>query len=188
MAQTVLAAESLRRLFQVLYPETLEPEEQSHLYAVLDAARNPWIYRALHEHEGTVAIRCLYQGEMAERLSEVAPYLVQLERTAPFTRWLLEGGWGQSWGIFIRSAARFDEVRRQLRKLTVVGTEDGKSLLFRFYDPRVLRVFLPMALPDQLRQMFGDVVERYIVEEESGNATLEFTRKGGQLQMVKRAL
>jgi hypothetical protein len=185
MARPVLAPDALRRLLQVLYPDAADQEPPSQLYAVLDAARDPAIYRALYDYEGAVTIRCLYQGDMAQRLSEVAPYLVQLDRTGPLTSWVLEHGWGQSWGILVRATAPFDEVRRHVRKFTVVSTEQGKSLLFRFYDPRVLRVFLPVATPDQLRQMFR-TVQHYIMDDEEGNGVVEYSMAGETLNTVRQ--
>lgn len=168
MARPPLAPDAVRRLLRALFPEPADPETPARVYAVLDAARDPAIYRALYDHEGEVPIRCLYQGDMAIELCEVAPYLVELDRDSPFTAWLLEHGWGDAWGIFVRSTQPFDDVRRHLRKFTVVATEDGRSLLFRFYDPRVLRIFLPIATPDQMKQLFGDVVEKYLCEGEEG--------------------
>ncbi len=187
MASPVMGPDSLRRLLQVLYPEVGVHQAPLHLYAVLDAARDPAIYRALYDREREVPIRCLYQGDMAQDLSEVAPYLVQLDREAPFTTWLLENGWGQSWGILVRSAEPFDDVRRHFRKFTVVNTETSKTLLFRFYDPRVLRSFLPIATPDQRRQMFRSV-ERYIVESETADAATEFLVLKDGLRVVRREL
>ena len=164
MSAEPLSPEALRRLLQSLYPEPADPERPLFLYAVLDAARDPAIYRALYDNEGEVPIRCLYQGDLAEDLAEVAPYVVELDRDAPFTTWLLENGWGKSWGIFVRSHLPFDEVRRHLRKFTVVSTEAGKSLLFRFYDPRVLRMFMPIATEGQKKKLFAGV-EAYLVED-----------------------
>lgn len=183
MAHPPLAPDTLRRLLQALYPEPVDHGAPSRLYAVLDAARDPAIYRALYDHEGALPIRCLYQGDMAVELSEVAPYLVQLDREAPFTSWLLENGWGQSWGILVRSAESFDEVRRHFRKFTVVSTEAGKSLLFRFYDPRVLRMFLPIATPEQLKQLFG-IIERYVMEGDVNLNVRSFLFDNGALKTI----
>ncbi|MEI8394317.1 MAG: DUF4123 domain-containing protein [Rhodospirillaceae bacterium] len=188
MVTPALAPDAVRRLFQVLYPEPFNPEAPSFLYAVLDAARDPAIYRALYDHEGEVPIRCLYQGDLAQELSEVAPYLVQLDREAPFTAWLLENSWGNSWGILARSPELFDEVRRHFRKFTIVSTEAGKSLLFRFYDPRVLRNFLPIATPDQVQQLFG-VIEKYVLEDEDrGTGVTEFTGSSGMATSMKQKI
>ena len=177
--------EFLRRLLQYLYPEAADTAAPSYLYAILDAARSPAIYRALFDHEGKVPIRCLYQGDLAEELAEVAPYLVQLNRDSPFTVWLLDQGWDQGWGILARSPHPFDEVRRHFRKFTLVSTEAGKSLLFRFYDPRVLRLFLPTATPNQLRLLF-EGVERYVVED--GESVVEFARCGEEIRIARREL
>ena len=43
---------------------------------------------------------CLYRGELQPDMAEVAPYLVKLDRDAPFTDWVLDRGWGNHWGVF----------------------------------------------------------------------------------------
>jgi hypothetical protein len=41
-------------------------------------------------------------------------------------------------------------------------------MLFRFYDPRVLRVYLPTCWPGELTRMFGPV-ESFVMESAEGN-------------------
>ena len=48
-----------------------------------------------------------------------------------------------------------------------VADEDGQTFFFRFYDPRVLRAFLPTCSPSQLTDFFGPV-RAMIVESEGG--------------------
>ncbi len=151
------------------------------LYALLDAARDPAIYRKLRDLAANEEIACLYQGEAAEELAAVGPYLVRLGPRKDVFDWLWDKGWGRSWGIFLWSAAGFAEVRAHFRKLTKVKTEDGQMLLFRFYDPRVLPIFLPTCTPAQIEEMFGPVM-RYFVETESGTILEEFTHAAGALQ------
>jgi len=39
----------------------------------------------------------------------------------------------------------------------VVKDERGNRLVFRYYDPRVLRVYLPTCSPSELRTVFGPI-------------------------------
>ncbi len=41
-------------------------------------------------------------------------------------------------------------------------------MLFRYSDPRILRVYLPTCLPDELEQMFGPVTA-YVMESEDAD-------------------
>ena len=56
----------------------------------------------------------------------------------------------------------------------LVQTEDGKQLYFRFYDPRVLRLYLPTCTPEEVRRSFGPV-GCYLLEDEDPKTLLRFT-------------
>jgi hypothetical protein len=56
----------------------------------------------------------------------------------------------------------------------MVYDETGKPLYFRYYDPSVLRVFLPTCSADELRSLFGPIV-RYMVEEKDANALIVYS-------------
>lgn len=146
-------------------------------YALLDGARDP----AVHEwitSSGAPA-RCLYIGDLDPALARVAPYLVRLQRTAPPSRALLERAWGDAWGVFVRSTATPEALHRHFRRLLRVRDERGVRMLFRFYDPRVLRTYLPTCRAEELDQMFGPV-ERFFVEAEEAHI-LEFRNDRGVL-------
>ena len=55
----------------------------------------------------------------------------------------------------------------------MVYNEDGKPLYFRFYDPRVFRVYLPTCNESELEIIFGPV-SRYLVESEDVGEMAEF--------------
>ncbi len=49
-------------------------------------------------------------------------------------------------------------VRRHLRRFLMASTEESsKRMYFRYYDPSVLRDFLPLANPLQKSQLFMEV-------------------------------
>lgn len=142
------------RLLGALFPP---PPEQGQpgidLYAVLDGARDARIYPAVYESR--LDRECLFSGDIPHDLAEAAPYLVRLSREAPFSRWLLEEGFGRSFGIFAWARADMETLRRHFRRILQVRGEGGKRLFFRYYDPRVLRVYLPTCSLSDLREVFG---------------------------------
>ncbi|MCP4622596.1 MAG: DUF4123 domain-containing protein, partial [bacterium] len=146
--------------------------------AVLDAARDRIIYPRLAESVNEKV--CLFMGDQALELATVAPYLVALDADDPFTQWILDHGWGNSWGIFAESDASFKAMRNHLRKFLKVMDEDLRSLYFRYYDPRVLRVFLPTCDPEQLETMFGPVA-RYYAEAEDADTAIQYSLRDGKL-------
>lgn len=126
------------------------------LWAVLDAARDPRIVQVLDECVDDA--RSLYEGPQNAALADVAPYLVRLRADSHLLRLLVEEGWGAAWGIFIAWSASEKEVRRHLRRFLMVESEESREkMYFRFYDPRVLRTFIPTCSVRQLTELFGDV-------------------------------
>lgn len=152
------------------------------LYAVLDGARNAHIYPAIQK--SSFQFECLYRGELDPDLAQAAPYLLRLERDMPFTHWLVAEGWGNSWGIFLLATASLREMRQHLRKFLMVYGPDGKPLYFRYYDPRVLRVYLPTCNAEELGTFCGPV-RHYMLEDDDSKTLLRFTPASGSLQREK---
>lgn len=80
---------------------------------------------------------------------------------------------GRQLGIFLRPHARIESLRRYLRELLIVKDERGKRLIFRYYDPRVLRVYLPTCFTQELQTVFGPI-DRFLVEGEDPAALIRF--------------
>jgi len=148
------------------------------LYAILDAAREASIPRKLYQ-QGAEFVS-LYRGEPQEKLASVSPYLVKIDTKPKTMEWILNEGWGNSWGILFLSSAGLDDLRRHFRRFLLVGSPEGKELYFRFYDPRVLRVYLPTCTPFEAKRFFGPVGV-YLMESEDGQAFQEFSRGGKQI-------
>jgi hypothetical protein len=145
--------------------------EESALYAVLDAARDdlvlPWIRTS-----GADAV-CLYDGWQANELSDVAPYLVSVPRGSEHLRALLAESWGRCWGVYLSSNAEVRELRRHLRRFLRVRVEGRGRMLFRFYDPRVLRAFLPTCTVEEANAFFGPV-DAFVAEGHAGESVMRF--------------
>lgn len=174
----------VRKVRDLLWPEPGAARAPS-VFAILDAARRRSIYAALQEFEGEY--RCLYRGRLDPRVLAAAPYLVQLAEMAPFTEWLIERAWGDSWGIFLQAHADIEALRQHFRRFLIVQDERGRRLYFRYYDPRVMRVYLPTCVGLELTTVFGPVL-RFVVEDGDATRALDFAVERGRLVTVAHLL
>ena len=142
------------------------------VFAVLDGASAPALVKALYEHEPEYC--CLYRGELEPDIAVVAPYLVRLEPGGEFAELVLGEGWGAHWGIFAASTANLRTLRDHFRKFLTVQLPDQRTVLFRYYDPRVLRTFLPACNATELGAFFGPV-QSFVVEGETPESGTRFS-------------
>jgi len=154
------------------------PSEFQADYAMIDAARDPRIFPALTESR--VEALCLYDGPLSESIARVAPYLVRMDMGSRFVRRFADDGWGHAWGTLIRAPTSITELRRHLRTLAYVRTPGHRKLLFRYYDPRVLTVFLPICDKEQLKQIFGPI-RAFVLDDPPATASRDET---GALQLT----
>jgi len=160
--------------------ERLFFDPETSVYALLDGASVKELLDKLYGEEPP-EYACLYSGELEPDMAEVAPYLARLDPEAGFAEWVLAEGWGNHWGVFVVSNDDLLAMRRHFRRFTKVLDPDGKYLYFRFYDPRVLRVFLPTCMPDELDEFFGSVLY-FALEDEDPARMLRYSFKEGKLR------
>lgn len=167
--------ESLARMEQILWPDG--PRQK--IWMILDGARTIEIFRMLIACHLEYA--CLYSGKLAPELEIAAPYLVQLDYEYRDTRRLLRRAWGNSWGVFFKSETSLKKLARHLREFLIVRDEAGRRLVFRYYDPRVLRIYLPTCNATELRMVYGPI-ECFWTEAEQPCNLLEFRMRSGVLE------
>ena len=155
-----------------------DADQESKVYAVLDGASIPDLIEHLQPHTGQY--ECLYRGELKPDLAAAAPYLVGLEENSDLTEWILQQGWGRHWAIFAVCPAPMPLVRRHFRAFLLVHSSEGKPLYFRYYDPRVMRTYLPTCNKEELAAIFGPV-QAYVMEGEAPGSLLRFRLKNGSL-------
>lgn len=148
------------------------------VWMIVDSARDPRIFGLLLG--SYLEYSCLYSGALPVSLETAAPYLVHLEYDDRRTQHFLEQAWGNSWGIFLKCDTRIQALRRHLRAFLTVRGPSGGKLLFRYYDPRVLRVYLPNCSSEDLRTVFGPI-ERIWTEGEPAETIVEFGFDGAKL-------
>lgn len=146
-------------------------------FAIIDGARDRSLSRLLRE--SGFRHKSLYEGTAAEELVPFGPYLVELSGSASIIERWLTPMWGRSFGVFLVCDQSFDLLRRHLRRFLTVELDGGRKVYFRFYDPRVLRTFLPNCTHDEWMQFFGPV-DTYFVESQHSNEVLIFRREADE--------
>ena len=111
---------------------------------------------------------------------------MRLDRKSAFTDWVIGKGWDNHWGLFVVSRADLRAMRRHLRKFLTVHDSAGKPMLFRYYDPRVLRVFLPTCAPGELGPLFGPAL-CFVMESEEPNELPRFQVRGRSADQTGQA-
>lgn len=136
---------------------------QVHMLA--DGARDPAIAAMIRF--GRLDYDCLFSEPLSPRLRAAAPYLVHLSAATPQSREMLHRCSEEPWGILLSSPSSVTttQLRVHFKKLLWVRDEQGRKLYFRFYDPRVLSVYLPTCTKDERRTMFGPAQLLYCMDQ-----------------------
>lgn len=170
-----MATASMSAIEKLLWPNG----NRRDAWMIVDAARDRRIFGLLLECFYSQHT-CLFSGDITPQMQLVAPYLVELDYEHQKTRHFLRQAWGNNWGVFLKCEERMATLRRHLRTILVVRDQPGNRLLFRYYDPRVLRVYLPTCTKEELDAVFGPI-ERFLAEGEETDELLEFCRLRGEL-------
>lgn len=177
-----------RQHYQKIAEQLWRPDNQGNVpvvYAIFDGARNKSI--AEMASKGELKHSCLYEGRLSYKMTQAAPYMVRLEKDHAESYQWIEQGWGNSWGIFMITypPATLFTVRHNCRKIAVAKGPNGKRLVFRYYDPRVLRTYLPTCNDVEANKVFGPVTE-FIVEGESQDIIHRFRRTAEGVRDISR--
>lgn len=154
----------------------LSPNE--HLYGIVDSAKDmdlAFEAKCLYGRE----IVSLFQGDMAAAATTVAPYVVPIDPAGGYLQnWARR--WGKNAGILLTTSAQADILHAHLRGIFIAKNEQGQEYFFRFYDPRVLRGFLPTCQPEELREFFGPIV-RFVADDEPSDYYVGYSCSNGIL-------
>ena len=158
------ASKQTSPLWEVLFPSEGDPTLAT--YCIIDGAACEELLPQLDQHQPDHC--CLYAGDLDDDVAEVAPYLIRLEADHPFTAWLLETISHKPWGIFCKAPSTLRELRKHFRKFLIVKSPEGGNLYFRYYDPRVLSIFMPTMNADELSSFFGPINEYFFENDKDG--------------------
>lgn len=164
----------------LLWPDTLAPTMR--VYAVVDCARDDDLFDRVAS--SGLEHACLFRGELSPAVLRASPWLVRLDRDSELFRVLITEGWGRSWCIFLQAPVDLAYLRRHLRKFLRAKLEDGGRVLFRFFDPRVFRRYLPTMNADEHRTIVGPMF-RIAMEDEDPEGLLSFALRGTTLESTR---
>lgn len=117
--------------------EHLVRQRQGRHFAVVDGAVLDGLLTPLYAL-GRNRFTCLLAGGADPDVAHVAPYLVELDPEAAVLDFL-ETRAALPWGYFLASALPLRQLHLHLRPYSVARGPAGEELVFRFWDPRVLR-------------------------------------------------
>ncbi len=158
--------------------------ERGALYGVFDAAASDAVLPGL-AGAGTPFLS-LFEERGEPVLAAAAPHLLELDPDRPWARRALETGWGVAWSIYLEAPMDLEGVRTQLRRLLTAQLPDGRKVMFRFYDPRVLSLYLPSCLPGELAAFFGPIKAFYAFREDENVVDVFARDSDGRLTLESR--
>tara|TARA_R110001592_G_scaffold60775_4_gene185010 strand:+ start:165 stop:749 length:585 start_codon:yes stop_codon:yes gene_type:complete len=128
-----------------------------HLYAVVDGAQNYKLAVGSRDILGE-PLRPLFV-KTPHFITKKGPYLVRIKCTNRYPEYmkLWAEQLGTNTGMLFFSSAWPKLVREHLRTIFKVFDDQGAMFYFRFYDPRVLRTYLPTCTVKECREFFGPI-------------------------------
>ena len=141
------------------------------LYALADAARSPEVLSGVFrfgQQENS-----LFKGLPEEPMADAAPYLLDFQDEPESLNWLISEGEGKSWAVLLVSSAPPKDVIEHFKQFISVKDENDTEMYFRFYDPRVLRLYLPL-LSKQEAEVFHGPVSAFMIETPDGSGIAEY--------------
>lgn len=142
--------------------------DSRYLYAILDAYDSQSIPQKVQEIGKDRGV-CLFTGEAETKYWALAPYLVAVD--PGLLDWMVQSIWKAPWGVFLLSKLPLHDMKEHFRRFLMVRLPDGERWYFRYYDPRILQIYLSNCESPELQQFFGPVRAFALPEPDSGNVT-----------------
>jgi hypothetical protein len=137
---------------------------EGRLWAILDACDEPTVPPKVTELGPERAVS-LYRGQAEHEQWAIAPYLVRVDEA--LLDWVVKTLWKKPWGIFAVAECDLKTLRKHFRRFLIVENPDSETMYFRYYDPRILAVFLPTCTREELKTFFGPLKAFAVGEPES---------------------
>ncbi len=79
-------------------------DDDVRVYCIMDGYWAEGLYGRLL-NSSDISWAHMFQGDVATRNVQQAPFIIALKRGHKLTRWLIEEGWGQGWGIYFTASS-----------------------------------------------------------------------------------
>ncbi|MGE1156993.1 DUF4123 domain-containing protein [Pseudomonas kitaguniensis] len=123
-------------------------------YLLLDGAKIENLPTRLYSLDEAPTLDWLYRATPYQAVFDVGPVLIAVRTNSPLERAFTEH-WQHDAGVMIESDAPMEQLAEHLRSLIHARVSGDVSLLFRYYDPRVMRHWLPALGSDEKDRMMG---------------------------------
>ncbi|WP_312243381.1 DUF4123 domain-containing protein [Stutzerimonas nitrititolerans] len=145
-----------------------------HSYLLIDGAQVNNLAARIYALEESPSLHLLYQQSAYEALADVGPLLVAVRPHSELAQ-VFQQEWQATAGIWLESDADEDDLVEHLRSLIHVRLEGDQTTLFRYYDPRVMTLWLGVLTAVERDPLMGPV-KRIRLPSDSG-AELELLRE-----------
>ena len=158
---------------------TRASEKKSYVYCIIDSACDKNIYPMLKNSKWDYT--CLYKknihfegDRMCEELAATAPYFLVLDPAKIKVEHFIQERIGKNQIIVFESEAPEQVILDHCSSMLKAMDEDGKVISFRYYDPRILRAYLPTCTDEEKFIFFGDIETIWVEGEDE--EILEFVK------------
>ena len=147
-------------------------------YLILDpCVVEHWLSTSINLNSNYLPI---FNEEFDIELKNVGPFIFKYSADSLFGKWIMDECIEKDFGILLVCDTDIIEIANHFRQFIRITTPDYILSYFRFYDPRVLRIFLPTCDAGQLREFFGPVTYYFCADDDPA-FFLVYSLRYGQL-------
>lgn len=125
-------------------------------YLLLDGAQIDDLIQIIYQLEPAPEPHRLYEGTRYAELADAGPVLIATNHGSLLNQYF-EKQWHMTAGVALASRAPIDELVQHLSSLVHVSVSGGVTVLFRYYDPRILTLWLTDMSDEQRDTTLGPV-------------------------------
>ncbi|EJN07161.1 DUF4123 domain-containing protein [Herbaspirillum sp. YR522] len=156
--------------------------DDRHRYALLDSAQAEDSHLQLDRWR--IRYASLFDGKREESVKEIAPLLIDLKTIRADLRervldWLWQLGTDQPCLSWMDSRLPLGPLAQHLKLFHTVGLSDHQTMMLRWYDTRILPMWLECLKPGQHRQFSGVLLSLHCLDR-SGTRVTFFEREQPQ--------
>ena len=151
-------------------------------YLLLDGAQIDKPLPCIYSMQSDATVHLLYQRTAYAEWAEHGPCLVRTVPDGPLMQHF-ETHWRGRAGLLLASNAELDDLLDHLRSLVHARVDGEQVVLFRYYDPRILPLWLESLMTEERDLYLGPVQQIYLPTAEGQDLLIQ---RGDQPAELKR--
>ena len=165
----------MSKISENLKKELFQENIESKLYAIVDSAVDKVIDG--HFESDSAERTILYREEKDKRDLELrAPHLVVLAENDEFTQRIINEGYGNNWGCFIKSQLDRETLVEHFSNYTKIYSEvHEQDVYIRFYDPRAMNKYFSILQQEEGREFFSKIDAIYVEKKEEPQTLFKYS-------------